>query len=141
MSGMRVLVTGSAGQLARAIRETWTGHELIMPDESVLDLSRREAIHGVCRDLKPQVVINAGAFTQVDRCETQADQATLINGTAVTWLAEACDEVGATLVQISTDYVFDGRAVRPYRESDPVGPRTSSCGRPGSMRRGERTSS
>ena len=44
MSGMRVLVTGSAGQLARAIRETWTGHELIMPDESVLDLSRREAM-------------------------------------------------------------------------------------------------
>jgi len=121
---MRVVVTGGSGQLARAIRETWVGREVLCPAEADLDLSRQAAIHSVILALKPQVVINAGAFTQVDRCETEEAQAQLINGTAVAWLAEACDEVGAKLVQISTDYVFDGLAMRPYRETDPVAPKS-----------------
>jgi len=120
---MRVVVAGGSGQLARAIRETWMGHELIFPPEAELDLSRREAVAGVLRELRPEVVINAAAFTQVDRCEAEEDLATLVNGTAVGWLAETCDKQGARLVQISTDYVFDGTGTRPYRESDPVAPR------------------
>jgi len=122
---MRVVVTGGAGQLARAIRETWSGHELLFPPEAELDLSRREAIQGVLRELRPDAVINAGALTQVDRCETEEALATLLNGTAVGWLAEACDGIGALLVQISTDYVFDGRGTRPYRETDPVNPQSA----------------
>lgn len=122
MSGMRVLVTGGGGQLARAIRQTWTGHELILPEESILDLGKREAVHAVIAELRPEVVINCGAFTQVDRCESEAELAMRINGEAVGWLAEACEAQKALLVQISTDYVFDGTGRRPYREDDPTNP-------------------
>lgn len=119
---MKVLVTGASGQLAHAIRRVWTAHDLILPDESVLDLSREAAIHSVVSDVRPDVVINCGAFTQVDRCESEADLALLINGTAVGWLAEASEAQGAMLIQVSTDYVFDGTATRPYREEDPTNP-------------------
>ncbi|MBK8793334.1 MAG: sugar nucleotide-binding protein [Holophaga sp.] len=80
---MRVLVTGGAGQLVRVIRQTWTEHDLILPDEADLDLSRRDSIHQVVAQVRPDVVINCGAFTQVDRCESEAETALLINGTAV----------------------------------------------------------
>jgi dTDP-4-dehydrorhamnose reductase len=119
---MRVLVSGASGQLAQAIRLVWTEHELFLPEESVLDLSRPDAIHSVVAQVKPDVLINCAAFTQVDRCEAEADLAQLINGTAVGWLAEACEAQDALLIQISTDYVFDGTGTRPYREDDPTNP-------------------
>lgn len=121
---MKVLVTGGRGQLAEAVRRGWTGHELILPDEDDLDLSRRERIEANVALHRPQVVLNAAAFTQVDRCESEPELAEAINGTAVGWLAEACARHGALLVQVSTDYVFDGTAGRPYREDDPTGPRS-----------------
>jgi len=119
---MRLLVTGASGQLAQAIRLVWADHDLVLPEESLLDLSRQDAIHSVVAGVRPDVVINCGAFTQVDRCETEADLAHLINATAVGWLADACEAQGAMLVQISTDYVFDGTGTRPYREDDPTNP-------------------
>lgn len=125
---MRVLVTGGSGQLAHAIRLVWADHELVLPEESVLDLGRREAIQAVVTEVRPDVVINCGAFTQVDRCEAEAELAMHINGTTVGWLAEACEAQGARLIQISTDYVFDGTGTRPYREDDPTNP-VSAYGR------------
>lgn len=119
---MRVLVTGGAGQLAQVIRQIWAEHELVIPDESVLDLSRRESIQSVVAEVRPEVLINCAAFTQVDRCESEAELAQLINATAVGWLAEACEAADARLVQVSTDYVFDGKGNRPYREDDPTNP-------------------
>ena len=119
---MRVLLTGGAGQLARAVRQEWAGHELICPEEARLDLADPVAIRAVVDEVRPQVLLNLAAFTQVDRCEAEPEAALLINGTAVGWLAEACAAQGALLVQISTDYVFDGRGTRPYREDDPTGP-------------------
>jgi dTDP-4-dehydrorhamnose reductase len=121
---MRILVTGGSGQLARVVRATWTDHELVVPAEASLDLGDRDAIQAVVAQVRPQAVLNLGAFTQVDRCETSPERAMLINGTAVGWLAAACREQGALLVQISTDYVFDGLATRPYLEDDPTGPRS-----------------
>jgi dTDP-4-dehydrorhamnose reductase len=121
---MRVLVTGASGQLAQAVRQYWTGHELLCPDEAVLNLSDRQAIRSVMADLQPQVVLNLAAFTQVDRCEAEPELALLINGTAVGWLAEACADQAALLVQISTDYVFAGTATQPYREDDPTDPKS-----------------
>ena len=121
---MRALITGGAGQLAHAIQRTWNGHDLILPDESVLDLSRQASINAVVAEVRPDVLINCGAFTQVDRCETEDELAQLINATAVGWLAEACEAQGVMLVQISTDYVFDGTGTRPYREGDPTHPRS-----------------
>lgn len=122
MNPLRVLVTGSAGQLARALKATWIEHDLIMPEESVLDLGNAEAIRRVIAEVQPKVLINCGAFTQVDRCETETNLAQRLNGDAVAILAEACAAQGALLVQISTDYVFDGTATQPYRESDPTNP-------------------
>ncbi len=119
---MRVLVTGGSGQLANAIRLVWTDHELVFPDEAVLDLSRQEAIQAVVTEVRPDILINCGAFTQVDRCEAEADLAMRINGTAVGWLADACEAQEAMLIQISTDYVFAGTGIRPYREDDPTHP-------------------
>jgi dTDP-4-dehydrorhamnose reductase len=119
---MRVLVTGGSGQLAHAFRLAWGGHDIVLPEESMLDLSRQEAINSVVAEVRPDVLINCGAFTQVDRCETEADLALRINGTAVGWLADACEAQGARLIQISTDYVFDGTGTRPYREDDPTNP-------------------
>ena len=119
---MKVLIAGASGQLAHAIRRVWQDHELILPDESVLDLGKREAIFSVVAEVRPDVLINCAAFTQVDRCESEAELAHLINATAVGWLAEACEAQQAMLIQISTDYVFDGRGTRPYREDDPTNP-------------------
>ncbi|HCZ33602.1 MAG TPA: dTDP-4-dehydrorhamnose reductase [Holophagaceae bacterium] len=119
---MRALVTGASGQLAHAIRQIWGEHDLILPEESVLDLGRQAAIQSVVADVRPDVVVNCGAFTQVDRCEAEAELASLINATAVGWLAEACEARKALLIQISTDYVFDGTGTRPYREEDPTNP-------------------
>ena len=121
---MKVLVSGGAGQLATAIRRVWTGHDLVIPAESAFDLGDRGSILGAVAACRPQVVINAGAFTQVDRCELEPDLAMRINGSAPGWLAEACEQVGALLVQLSTDYVFPGDGHRPYREDDPTGPRS-----------------
>jgi dTDP-4-dehydrorhamnose reductase len=119
---MRILIAGGAGQLARAIRETRKGHELLCPEESHFDLGKRDSIRSAVQTLRPEVILNAAAFTQVDRCEVEAELAMRINGEAVAWLAEAANEAGALLVQISTDYVFDGTGTRPYRESDPTNP-------------------
>ena len=124
MRAMRVLITGGAGQLAWAIRENWIEHELILPEESVLDLGCPEAIQSVMTEFHPEVVINTGAFTQVDRCEKDQKVAMRINGEAVGWLAEACERQKTLLIQISTDYVFDGDSTKPYRETDAVNPRS-----------------
>lgn len=122
---MRVLVTGAQGQLAEAVRRTWDGHTLLLPAESELDLASAAAIHRVVRELRPDVVVNAGAYTAVDAAETDEPRALLVNGTAVAHLAEACDVAGALLVQISTDYVFDGTGRRPWRETDQPDPRSA----------------
>lgn len=119
---MRVLVTGASGQLAHAIRLLWTDHELVLPEESVLDLSNQAATQSVVAEVRPDVVVNCGAFTQVDRCESEPELAQLINATAVGWLADACEAQKAMLIQVSTDYVFDGTGTRPYREDDPTDP-------------------
>jgi dTDP-4-dehydrorhamnose reductase len=66
--------------------------------------------------------LNCAAYTNVDTAEADEDMARLVNGEAVAWIAEECNSVGALLVHVSTDYVFDGLSVRPLREDDPVGP-------------------
>lgn len=121
---MKVLVTGGAGQLAKAIATTWGAHEIVLLDRKALDLGDPNAATRAVALHRPQVVINAGAHTQVDRCESEPVLARTLNADAVGWLAKACNETGALLVQISTDYVFDGHASRPYREDDPTHPAT-----------------
>lgn len=119
---MRVLVTGGAGQLARAIQQAWQGHDLTLMGSAELDLGSRDSIREAVQRVRPQVVVNAGAFTLVDRCESEPDRALAVNADGVGHLADACEALGGLLIQISTDYVFDGTGTRPYREDDPTHP-------------------
>lgn len=117
---MRVLVTGAAGQLGLDLVEACgaAGDDVIAAGRADLDIADRDAVLGTVTMTHPDVVFNCGAWTAVDSCESDPHRAYLVNGLAVRWMAEACHRVGAHLVQISTDYVFDGALDRPYREWD-----------------------
>jgi dTDP-4-dehydrorhamnose reductase len=123
---MRLLVTGAGGQLGRDLVEAArrAGDDVLAADRSVLDVGDRDAVLRVVGDVRPDVVVNAAAWTAVDACESDPDRAMRDNADAVRWLREASDDVGAHLVQISTDYVFDGTLDRPYDESDATNPQS-----------------
>lgn len=123
---MRVLVTGGAGQLGRDIERLWTqdGDEVVALTRDDLDVSSRSQVLGAITSLRPDVVVNCAAWTAVDACEGDAERAFAVNALGVRWAREACARVGAHLVQISTDYVFDGSLDRPYREWDDPNPRS-----------------
>jgi dTDP-4-dehydrorhamnose reductase len=123
---MRVLVTGAGGQLGVDLVRCCeaAGDEVIATDRSTLDVSDRDAVHGAISVARPDTVVNCAAWTAVDACEGDPERALVLNGLAVRWLAEACDRVDARLVQISTDYVFDGSLDRPYHEWDDVAPQS-----------------
>lgn len=127
----RWLVTGAGGQLGRCLRARLDApprHVLAAaPERAALDVTDREAVRRAVLEAPggpPDVVVNAAAMTHVDRCEAEPEAARLANALAPGWLAEAAAEAGALFVQVSTDYVFDGSARRPYREDDPTGPRS-----------------
>ena len=88
------------------------------------DLSSRDSVLGAICSVEPDVVLHAGAFTAVDRCETEADDAYRINAMGTRHVADACRRVGAHLLYVSTDYVFDGTKDAPYHEWDTPNPRS-----------------
>lgn len=123
----RVLITGAAGQLGTdllAVCRT-AGDDVAAADRAALDVTSRDAVLGVLTSWRPDVVVNCAAWTAVDACEAEPERALLANGLAVRWLAEGCQRVGAHLVQVSTDYVFDGTLDRPYHEWDEPNPQSS----------------
>jgi len=91
-------------------------------DLTDIDITSLDSVRRVLLTLKPKVIINSAAYTDVDGCEADIEQAMAVNGEGVGLLALTAREIGATLVQISTDYVFDGGKGSPYLEDDPVGP-------------------
>jgi dTDP-4-dehydrorhamnose reductase len=121
---MRVLVTGAGGQLGRELAHHCAdeGDTVVALDRAQLDVGDRRAVSEAMETLRPDVVVNAAAWTAVDACESDPDRAFRDNADAVRWLREACDDTGAHLVQMSTDYVFDGTLDRPYREDDAPNP-------------------
>lgn len=119
---MRVLVTGAGGQLGSVLPGALDGHEVLALDRAALDLADREAVEAVVASFAPHAVVNAAALTNVDRCETDPAAAYAANARGVRFLAVAASRVGAHVVHVSTDYVFDGRSRRPYHEFDPVAP-------------------
>lgn len=125
-----ILLVGARGMLAGAIRAALRqrGATCVGVDRDRCDITDAEATRRVVREVAPKVVINAAAYTNVDRCEVEPAAADAVNGEGVGHLARACREVGATLVHFSTDYVFDGSLRRPLREDDPVAP-SSAYGR------------
>ncbi len=122
----KIALIGAKGMLAQAIKhrcpESYLVHGYDLPE---FDMTDREHVFSTLADLQPDVIINCAAFTQVDACETQEELATAVNGAAVGFLAVAAKEIGATLVHISTDYVFDGKKQQPYLESDAVAPQSA----------------
>jgi dTDP-4-dehydrorhamnose reductase len=120
---IRVLVTGAQGQVGADVVAALQGRaEVIALDRAALDLGNPGAIASRVREVLPQVIVNAAAYTAVDRAETDADAARAVNGTAPGVLASEAKKIGAVLVHYSTDYVFDGTKASPYVETDPAAP-------------------
>ncbi len=121
---MRILVLGAGGIVGRALVQAAAGrhYEVYGFSHAELDLLDSQAIEATVADLRPELVANCAAWTAVDACEADPSRAFAINANAVRGLATACDRLGARLLQISTDYIFNGRSQVPYREEDPPEP-------------------
>jgi dTDP-4-dehydrorhamnose reductase len=124
---MRILLLGRDGQLGQDLQLRLAGQEeikIICCGRDTLDLENAASIRQMVRQVQPDIIINAAAYTAVDRAESEPERAIAINGTAPTILAEEAQKLGAALLHVSTDYVFDGQKNTPYLEDDdpyPVG--------------------
>lgn len=121
---MRILVTGANGQLGREVARQGKDHELILTDVDTLDITNSKAVKDVIRLNNPEAVIHCAAYTNVDGAEADEDNAFRINVIGAQNIAAGCEEIGARMVYVSTDYVFDGTGTKAYREFDPVNPQT-----------------
>lgn len=124
---MKVLITGANGQLGRELTKqykTIKDVELIFTYASDLDITDLKAVYEFVNNHKPEVIINCAAHTAVDKCETDVDMAYKINAVGPKNLASAALSIGAEIVQVSTDYVFDGEGDKQLTEFDGVNPQT-----------------
>jgi dTDP-4-dehydrorhamnose reductase len=141
---VRILITGADGQLGRDLRDCLAGrvpaggrrcallgpegpreglsHDVLATDIGDMPVDDRDAVLSTFTAFRPELVLHGGALTAVDRCETEADLAYAVNALGTRNVAEAAALVGAHMVYVSTDYVFDGTSTRPYREWDATGP-------------------
>lgn len=120
---MRILLTGRTGQIGWELERALSPlGELFAFDHASLDLAAPDQIVARVREVKPDLIVNAAAYTAVDRAESEPELAMQINGTAPGILAEETKRFGALLIQYSTDYVFDGAKPTPYLETDSPNP-------------------
>jgi dTDP-4-dehydrorhamnose reductase len=120
---MRVLLTGARGQVGVDMARELEGRaEVIAHDRASLDLAKPDEIVARVREARPDVIVNAAAYTAVDRAESDAEAARAVNALAPGVLAQEAKRLGALLVHYSTDYVFDGARKTPYVESDATAP-------------------
>jgi len=119
-----LLITGAGGQLGVDLVAVCRAHgdEVVGLDRAAIDIGDQRSVHEALLAIRPEIVVNCAAWTAVDACEGDPDRAMRDNADAVRWLRDAADDVGAHLVQISTDYVFDGKLDRPYRPDDSPNP-------------------
>jgi dTDP-4-dehydrorhamnose reductase len=143
---VRILITGGDGQLGSDLRDCLEGrvpvggkrcallgpegprpdlrHELLSTDIDTMPVDDRDAVLGTFAEFRPELVLHGGALTAVDRCEVEADLAFAVNAVGTRHVAEAAAQVGAHVVYVSTDYVFDGTSDRAYREWDSPSPKS-----------------
>ena len=119
---MKVAVAGSEGMLGHDIGRVFSDIELVGLTYETLDITKLDPVMKRIREIKPDVVINAAAFTDVDRCESEPELAYLVNGLGARNIAMACEEVKCPIIYISTDYVFDGSKDGPYHEWEDTNP-------------------
>jgi dTDP-4-dehydrorhamnose reductase len=121
---MKILVLGCNGQLGRCLYDQLekTDHNVIYTSRDQIDIADFNATKSLIKQISPDIVINATAYTAVDKAEQEQDKADLINHLAVANIATSCNELDCWLVHISTDYVFDGASIMPYKEDDQTNP-------------------
>lgn len=121
---MKVLITGAAGMLGQQVTAEFTrrGAQKYPLKRKDLDITRYHEVKEILGAIRPRLVVNCAAYTDVDRAETDRDAAFTVNGLGPRLLASACRQCGADLVHISTDYIFNGQSSRPYLVSDPPDP-------------------
>ncbi|MEQ9488835.1 MAG: dTDP-4-dehydrorhamnose reductase [Alphaproteobacteria bacterium] len=120
---MRILLLGGNGQLGTALQDRLPAlGEVVVATRAECDLSQPSGVAAFVQSVKPDVIVNAAAYTAVDLAETEAEQAHAANGESAGELGGAAKDLNALLLHYSTDYVFDGNGERPYLEDDPVSP-------------------
>lgn len=124
---MRILITGANGQLGRELAKQYkeqSNVDLILTDMTELDITKLKDVYSFINITKPDIIINCAAYTAVDKCETETDLAFKVNTLGPKNLATAANEIGAEIVHVSTDYVFEGNENKPLTEFDNVNPQT-----------------
>lgn len=123
---MKILVLGSKGQLGRSLRDQLenSGHEVIYTSRARIDVAKFEITKNQISEISPEVVINATAYTAVDKAEEEKKTADLINHLAVKNIADICNHLECWLIHVSTDYVFDGTSNVSYKEDDKTNPQS-----------------
>ena len=119
----RILITGGSGQVGHCLKAQLEGcAELSVPDSSALNIADRRSVRQAVETFRPDYIINAAAYTAVDKAESDAERAFAVNRDGARHLAEAAKAAGAAMLHISTDYVFDGAGGAPYDEAAPTAP-------------------
>jgi dTDP-4-dehydrorhamnose reductase len=121
---MRILLTGKNGQLGRCFQDVLkdTNHELFAYDSTELNIADAQQVAEVVQQVTPDIIVNAAAYTAVDKAETDSENAYLVNTTGSELLAKQAAALDIPLLHVSTDYVFDGEAVEPYLPLDETNP-------------------
>lgn len=119
---MKVALTGAEGMLGHAVQKVFSDVQLIPFYYTSLDVTDLDCAVRTLREVRPDVLINAAAFTDVDACESDPEKAYLVNGMGARNMAIACEEIHCPILHISTDYVFDGTKETPYNEWDRTNP-------------------
>ena len=123
MTMRKVLITGAGGMLAAAVESSLSPVFMVTArTKAQLDITNRDAVFKAVTSIKPDVLINTAAYTNADECENKRDIAIQTNGTAVGYLAQASQAIGARIIHISTDYIFDGNKGSAYVEDDKPNP-------------------
>jgi len=119
---VKILLTGSNGQLGQALQQSLVEHEVIATTLRELDVTSESQVHELIQQVKPDLLINPAAYTQVDQAETDSEAAYRVNELAAGYLAQATHHIDIPIVHISTDYVFDGFSKASWVESDETRP-------------------
>lgn len=123
---MKIWITGAKGQLAIELKSqlVMKGHQVVTTDHTAVDISNKQSVDAYSTIEKPDIIINCAAYTAVDKCEEDIENAYKINAIGAKNLAIVAEKLGSKLVQVSTDYVFDGESSEPRREDDITAPQS-----------------